>query len=137
MAISKLADLLKDLGPELDEGKFYFSPVDESQLFSLVNCLSHIKNIHREEEGLSILFSEEIKEEMSEMSAEQAGPFALITLKVNSGLMAIGLLAKITGALAKEGISVNAISAYRHDYVLVPFDKKEAAMKALKKLQTP
>ncbi len=134
----KLGDLLKNLRPELDEGKYYFASVPESQLFGLVNYLSYVTSIHREEEGLSIVFSEEILEEMKSYGeGEPAGPFALITLKVESDLMAVGLLAKITGELAREGISANTVSAYHHDYLLVPFGKKEAAMKVLKKLQNP
>jgi hypothetical protein len=133
--ISKLEDLLKNIKPELDGGKHYLSSVDESQLMSLANYLGHIRCIYREEEGLSVLFSEEIKEEMSGFSENQAGPFALITLRVKSDLMAVGFLAKITGALAKEGISVNAISAYHHDHLLVPYERKEDAMKVLRSLQ--
>jgi hypothetical protein len=43
-------------------------------------------------------------------------------------------LAKITTALAKEGISVNAFSAYYHDHLFVPYDRKEDAMAALAEL---
>ncbi len=135
MTISKLEDLLKNIKPEPEEGRYYFAPVSESHLFSLVNYLSYIKCIFREEEGLSVLFSEEIKEEMSGMSDEQAGPFALIAIRAESDLFAVGFLAKITEALARDGISVNAISAFRHDYLLVPFDKKESAMNVLRELQ--
>jgi len=78
---------------------------------------------------------EEVKEEMGEITDEKIeGPFALITLKVHSDLMAVGFLAKITEALAKEGISVNAFSAYFHDHLLVPYGKKEGALKTLKGL---
>ena len=124
---------------------------------SVANYLSYIVGIYREEEGLTLVFSDEIKEEMESISqdvhfaserkmhqtsgvstpdAEKVlGPFALITLKVNSGLFAVGLLASVTGALAKEGIPVNAFSAYHHDHLLVPYEKKDAALAALKKLQ--
>ena len=62
---------------------------------------------------------------------EVVGPFALISLTVHSDLHAVGLLAKITNALAKEGISVNAFSAYYHDHLFVPFARKDDAMAAL------
>ncbi|MFH0817869.1 MAG: ACT domain-containing protein, partial [Candidatus Micrarchaeota archaeon] len=65
---TKLEDLLKNINPELQEGKHYFASVPESQLFGLVNYLSSIKCIQREEEGLSIVFSEDILEEMKDFS---------------------------------------------------------------------
>lgn len=134
--LSKPGDLLKNLTPELDAGEYYFASVPESQLFGLVNYLSYIASIHREEECLSIVFSKEILDEMKNYSDDEpVGPFALITLKVESDLLAVGFLAKITGELANEGISANPISAFHHDYLLVPFEKKEEAMKVLTRLQ--
>ncbi|MFH1471026.1 MAG: ACT domain-containing protein [Candidatus Micrarchaeota archaeon] len=133
---SDLSDILKHLNPELAQEKFYFAQVSESQLFGLVNHLSYIRCICREEEGLSILFSEDIKEEMGEFGDEPVeGPFALITLKVNSSLNAVGMIAKVSEALAKEGIAVNVISACSHDYLLVPYEKRENALAALKRLE--
>ncbi|MBU0590574.1 ACT domain-containing protein, partial [Candidatus Micrarchaeota archaeon] len=55
-------------------------------------------------------------------------------LTVNSDLFAVGFLAKITTALAAKGISMNAYSAYHHDHLLVPFERKEEAMEILDKL---
>jgi hypothetical protein len=66
---------------------------------------------------------------------EAAGPFALITLTVNSDLFEVGLLAAVTAALAKEKIPCNAISAYHHDHLLVPYEMKDKALALLKKLQ--
>jgi hypothetical protein len=133
LTVSDLETLLKEMAPSLDEGRYHMLSVDESQLMALASYLNHIISIYREEEGLSIVFSEDILEEMESISEEEAaGPFALITLEVNSDLMAVGFLAKITGALAKEGISVNAFSAYHHDHLLVPHDSAERAMRALK-----
>jgi len=127
-----LSDILKHLDPELAQEKFYFTQVPESQLFGLVNYLSYIRCIYREEEGLSIIFSEEIKEEMEGFGDEPAeGPFALIILKVNSSLGAVGLIAKVSEALAKEGIAANVVSAYSHDNLLVPYERRETALAAL------
>ncbi len=53
---------------------------------------------------------------------------------MNSDLRAVGFLAKIAAALAADGISVNAYSAYHHDHLLVPFERKDDAMKALLRL---
>jgi hypothetical protein len=46
-----------------------------------------------------------------------------------SSLNAVGLIAAIAGRLAHAGISVNAVSAYFHDYLFVPTDKADEAMR--------
>ncbi|MCP4646688.1 MAG: ACT domain-containing protein [bacterium] len=135
MAEKDLGKLLKGMKPEFVGGKYFLASVPESEIMVIANYLDYITCIYREEEGLTLVFSEEIQEEMGGISEEKvAGPFALITLSVNSDLFAVGFLAKITGALAKEGISVNAFSAYFHDHLLVPYERKKDAMKVLEKL---
>ncbi|MEW5996878.1 MAG: ACT domain-containing protein [Candidatus Micrarchaeota archaeon] len=134
--ISNLQELLKNMKPTLSKGKFYMASIDESELMALAGYADYITDIFREKEGLSIVFSEEIKEEMESLTEKKIfGPFALITLNVYSDLMAVGFLAKITETLAKEKISVNAFSAYNHDHLFVPYERKEDALKALQKLQ--
>ena len=134
--ISNLKELLKNMKPTLAKGKFYMASVDESELMALAGYVDYITDIFREKEGISIVFSEEIKEEMKGLTEKKIiGPFALITMNVYSDLMAVGFLAKITEALAKEKISMNAFSAYHHDHLLVPYDRKDDALKALEKLQ--
>ena len=131
--ISDLKELLKNMEPEIIEGKYYIASLDESQLMALTGYLDYITCIYREKEGLTILFSEEIKEDITQLTDNEiVGPFAMITLNVHSDLMAVGFLAKITEVLAKEKISVNAFSAYHHDHLFVPYDRKDDAIKALK-----
>ncbi len=43
----------------------------------------------------------------------------------------VGILAEISGMLAKEGISIFAISTYRTDYVLVRQERLREAMRVL------
>jgi hypothetical protein len=135
--ISNLKELLKNMKPTLAKGKFYMASVNESELMTLAAHVDYITDIFREKEGISIVFSEEIKEEIEQLAKKKiVGPFALITLNVYSDLMAVGFLAKITEALAKEKISVNAFSAYHHDHLLVSYEKKDAAIEVLGKSQT-
>ncbi|MCX6770924.1 MAG: ACT domain-containing protein [Candidatus Micrarchaeota archaeon] len=130
--------LLRSLSPSLSEGIYCIGTFDEAQMMGLAGYLKHITCIYREDEGITAVFSSGIEEEMKlYTSAKISGPFALITLGVVSPLLSVGLLAKITGALAEKGIPVNAYSAYYHDHLLVPYDKREAALDALKKLQKP
>jgi uncharacterized protein len=132
---SDLEKLLDRMEPALIEGKFYFATVDESQLLTLSGYLEGICSVFREKEGLGIVFSENLKDVMARLTDKEiVGPFALISLTVHSNLYSIGLLAKVTDALAKEGITVNAVSAYYHDHLFVPYERKEDAMAALAKI---
>jgi uncharacterized protein len=129
--------LLKNLSPSLAAGKYFVGTFPEAQMMGLASYLSYIICIFREEEGLTAVFRQEAKEELARYTEKKMeGPFALITLQVNSSLLTVGLLASVAGALAKEGIACNAFSAYHHDHLLVPYEKKDAALVALKKLQT-
>ena len=82
-----------------------------------------------------MVFSEPLKSIVEKMTdIPVSDPFAFISLRVHSDLMAVGLLAAITKVLAAKGISVNAFSAYFHDHLLVPYDRRQDAMDALKSL---
>ena len=135
MAVSDLRKLLAGMKPALSGEKYYFASIDEGHLMALAGYLGSIAGIFREEEGLTIVFSQGIWEGMSQFTEKEiSGPFALITLTIESDLMAVGFLAAMAGALAKEGISVNAFSAYHHDHLFVPYEKRDSAMAALARL---
>ena len=61
-------------------------------------------------------------------------PCRMITLEIHSALDAVGFLAAVTTALAREGIGVNPVAAYHHDHLFVPHDRAEDAMRALQDL---
>ena len=133
--IADLKVLLKKMQPCIQDGKYYMAPIGESRLMSLASYLRYITGIFREKEGMSVVFSGEMLPAMEAVSSgKPAGPFALITLQVDSSLFAVGFLAAVTTALAKEKISVNAFSACHHDHLLVPFDKRHAALVTLRRL---
>ncbi|NYZ74528.1 ACT domain-containing protein [Candidatus Micrarchaeota archaeon] len=133
--VSDLKKLLKNLQPKMAKTRYFMASVGESELMMLANYLDYITCIYREEEGLTVVLEEGIKEEIAGLTEKMAGPFALITLNVYSDLMAVGFLARISEALAKEKISINAFSAYHHDHLLVPWERRKDAMDALKRLQ--
>jgi hypothetical protein len=61
------------------------------------------------------------------------GPaWGMITLSIHSDLEAVGFLAAITTALAAIDIPVNAVSAYFHDHIFVPYERREDAMECLR-----
>jgi hypothetical protein len=76
---------------------------------------------------------------ITEAQARRAGlaydsTWACISLSVHSSLSAVGLLAAISTRLAQAGISVNAVSAYYHDHLFVPWESRISAMDVLKEV---
>jgi hypothetical protein len=72
-------------------------------------------------------------------TAERAGlatdpAWARITLRVYSDLAAVGLVAAVSTRLAAHGVPVNALAGYYHDHLLVPWEKREEALEALRRL---
>ena len=61
-------------------------------------------------------------------------PWARISLTVHSDLAAVGLTAAFAAALAAEGISCNVIAGVHHDHLFVQWDRREAALAALRRL---
>lgn len=85
----------------------------------------------REPEGLTVIVTKE--------QAEHAGlgyqfECALVTLEVHSALDAVGFIAAISAALARESIPCNVVSAYHHDHLLVPFEQRDRVMQVLQGL---
>jgi hypothetical protein len=60
--------------------------------------------------------------------------WARITLRVQSSLTAVGLMAAVSAALAKRGIPCNPVSAFLHDHLFVPWDRRDEALEALSHL---
>lgn len=58
-----------------------------------------------------------------------------ITLRVHSSLLAVGLTAAVSDALASEGISCNVLAGFHHDHLLVPTDRGHDALEVLLRLQ--
>ena len=136
MGVTDLSQLLKEMQPTSDEEQYYFAVVNQSALFTLAGYMQYITCLYQEEEGITIVFLEALKSILEPRSKKPlVGPFAKITLNVNSDLLAVGFLAKICTELAKENISVNAVSAYHHDHLFVPYEKKEKSLDILKNIK--
>lgn len=132
--ISNLNELLKKMKPNLKDGKYYICSVDEGELMALSSYLDYIVCVFKETEGLTVVFIDDILEEMKGFTDKISEPFALITLEVHGDLNSVGFMEKIAGALAREKISCNAFSAYYHDHIFVQYERKDDAVAALKKL---
>ncbi len=125
----ELQKLLETLSPTLEKEKYVFASISKARL-KLLGVKP--KLVFFEKEGAAVVLD---KETADNERIAYDGAWALITLRVHSSLFAVGLLAAAAGALAKNKISVNAVSAFYHDHLFVPFEKAGAALMVLKKLQ--
>lgn len=124
--IRDLGQLLRGLNPHLEPTTYAFCKVADERAFFALGIVPH--GFFREREGLTVIVD---RADADRVGLAYGPAWALITLTVNSDLLAVGLLAKVTERLAAGGISVNAISAFHHDHLFVPADQ---AMEALQRL---
>lgn len=86
----------------------------------------------REDEGLTVV--------LERRAAERAGlawsfPCAWLTVEVHTALAGVGLTAVLARALADEGIACNVLAAFHHDHLLVPEDRADDALRAVRALR--
>jgi len=89
--------------------------------------------VMREREGISVV--------MTEADAVRQGVphefrSSWITLTVTSALDAVGLTAGFAKALGDAQISCNVIAGHHHDHLFVPVESTDAALTALRSLQS-
>lgn len=127
-----LSTLIAGMRPQLSEIAFAFATVASPDE---IPHGTTITGTFVEDEGLTIVGP---FEEFVWSNLERSGAWAKISLTIHSSLSAVGLTAKVAGALADHGISANVIAAFFHDHIFVPWDKRELAMDVLMKLgRTP
>ena len=109
-----LAGLRPELHPEPHGISLQPAPVDGA-----FACIA-------EAEGLTVIAP------LSVLPADPA--WARISLALHSDLAAVGLTAALSGALARHGISANVIAGFHHDHILVPWGRRDDAMRVLQDL---
>ena len=120
--------LLRHMKPELRPGTFVFCTIPPG---AAVPATVEPLMTFREQEGTTLVTT---REEAQTAGLRFEFPSRLITLTVHSALDAVGFLAAITAHLAAAGISVNAVSAFHHDHLLVPVDRADEAMAVLREI---
>ena len=114
--------LLKTMQPHLMDSKWVFwTSVNGFDASTLQTAIL----MFREQEGITII---------SPVTPSDEGhpTWAMITLSIHSSLEAVGFLAAITTALAAIDIPVNAVSAYYHDHIFVPYERRVDALECLR-----
>ncbi|MGY5876792.1 MAG: ACT domain-containing protein [Candidatus Thorarchaeota archaeon] len=123
-----LSELLGNMRPKLLDDTYSICTVTEEQLSSMnINPMM----VYREAEGITLI-CKSIQLEGKILQCET--DWRVITLTVHSSLVAVGFLAAITAKLADHRISVNVISAYYHDHLLVRNHDANRAIDILHKL---
>ncbi|MBC6462342.1 ACT domain-containing protein [Actinomadura sp. HBU206391] len=123
-----LGRLLAGLDPQLHEGEYVFVTLPDAA--SAPPGLDPVLSF-QEDEGRTLI--------LPRGQADDAGlaglfPSAWITLRIHSSLEAVGMMAAVATALARAGISCNAVAAYYHDHVFVQHDRAREAVGLLRDL---
>ncbi|NMC13306.1 MAG: ACT domain-containing protein [Chloroflexi bacterium] len=122
---TNLETLLAGMQPALHDQAYAFCVVDRDDFGKLPFeplC------IFREEEGITVIVTQQ---QATDNGLTFDSLWACITLTVHSSLSAVGFLAAITSRLAQARISVNAVSAYYHDHLFVPWNRRNETLKIL------
>jgi hypothetical protein len=124
--LTDLRALLAALDPEID-------PVPKRFLH-----VSHEKARERMADALMMFREAEGTTLIVDVDEDGAGSermlWARIILRVQSSLTAVGLMAAVSAALAKRGIPCNPVSAFLHDHIFVPWERRDDALDALSHL---
>jgi hypothetical protein len=120
-----LQTLLKEMQPVLDEEEMVFCSLPPK---IAEDYMSLAQGYYVEGEGITVIISKHLAD-LNHLPYDYL--FRRISLLVHSSLDAVGFLARITEVLAAQGIGVNAVSAYYHDYLYIRSDQAEIALKTL------
>lgn len=122
-----LPSLLRGLDPHLRDGVYVFASVPHGTALDTAPVATMA-----EDEGTTVVLAEADAARLG-LAAEHR--CAWITLRVASSLAAVGMLARVTAALARRGISVNPVAGFHHDHLFVPHERAADAMAALDDLR--
>ena len=126
--IRDFSELLRRMDPTVRQGDFVFVSMQRATrgLAGLQPLL-----IFHEEEGVSLILEKGLADRAG---LEYEGVWACITLNVHSDLEAVGLIAAVATALAREQIPCNTVSAFYHDHIFVPKAQSERSLRILRGL---
>lgn len=122
-----LRSLLAGLDPQLRDGVHVFATIPSGTVLDVTPVVAF-----EEDEGRTVVLR---AEDATRLGIAAEYPCAWITLRVHSALAAVGMLARVTTALAAHGISVNPVSGFHHDHLFVPHDRAADALRVLQELR--
>lgn len=119
-----LPTLLRTMNPVLHPEEYVFCTLPDKQWLVALPWVS----MFRESEGVTVILR---RKDADYHALSYQYVAAWITITAHSALEAVGFLATISAKLAEAGISCNAISAFYHDHLFVPFAEGERALALL------
>jgi hypothetical protein len=124
--LTDLRALLAALDPELDPvPKRFLHASHEKARERMADALM----MFREAEGTTLIVDVD-----DDNLGNERMLWARITLRVQSSLTAVGMMAAVSAALARRGIPCNPVSAFLHDHLFVPWERRDDALDALSHL---
>lgn len=124
-SITDLKILIESMSPSMHEFPYAMISVNE-ETFNFLDFQPLC--IFREEEGITIITEES---NAVKNKYDYTSTWACITLNVHSSLSAVGFIAAIAGRLTDANISINPVSAFYHDHLFVPWEKRYNVMEIL------
>jgi hypothetical protein len=85
----------------------------------------------REREGVTLVLGRADADRLG-LSYEYVA--AMVSLRVRSGLAAVGLTAAVATCLAEAGLSCNVVAGYHHDHLFVPHERGVECVELLRTL---
>jgi len=125
--LTDLRVLLAALDPEIDPVPKRFLHVSHEKARER---MAEALMMFREAEGTTLI----VDVEPEDAAGSERLLWARITLRVQSSLTAVGMMAAVSAALAKRGIPCNPVSAFLHDHIFVPWERRDDALEALSHL---
>jgi hypothetical protein len=120
-----LSKLLQTMTTSLHPSTYVFATLrDDAQL----PPVAELQLLFRESEGITVIISQAYAEAQG---LEYFFPCRMITLNVTSSLEAVGFVAVLATALAKEKMGVNPVSGFYHDHLFVPLGREQDAIAVL------
>jgi hypothetical protein len=86
----------------------------------------------REPEGVTYVVPADAPVLASPPTGSAQGPaMAWLTIAAHTSLEGVGLTARLAAALAERDVPCNVVAGFFHDHLLVPADRREAAIEVL------
>ncbi|MFH1089679.1 MAG: ACT domain-containing protein [Candidatus Uhrbacteria bacterium] len=124
---SEIEKTIKDSTFKVEEGKFVYAKVSK---------VSNIENhfmVSKDTDEITVVTKEE---NLSELALVERNKdfYRLIALNVSVPFYAVGFLATVSQAVAKEDMNILIISTYSKDYIMIKDDRLEDVKSVLLRL---
>ena len=124
-----LETILNTLSPVLLDSTYVYCSLAQSTYGDRAN-LAPLASV-QEPEGLTLIIK---AEDAEREQLEHLGMFRCIRLEVHSSLESVGLTARVSVALAEQGVSANMLAGAHHDHILVPHAMATKALEIIERL---